>query len=253
MFNNYFNKLTLYLPKIFVAILLLIIGWITSHIFYRILEKFFKKTKIDSLVEKYIQKTISTGILILFGILALAHLGLNIGPFLVSLGAGGLIIGFGIRNIISDFANGLMILVYRPFKNKDYIKVSGIEGIVENISIVNIQLSTIDGKIVFIPNRNVWGQNIVNFTNSPYRIIEINLSFLENKENIEDVLKEVLIKNNYTDFSIYTSGIINNSLQYKIQIKTKPSETEKIAEQLPKFFYDNLKDICQITSLSITK
>ena len=155
-----------YLPKIIGGIVILLLGWLLSSLFSKFLKRILTRTKVDFLVIKYFSETVRFGLLALTIIIVLSKIGINIGPFLVGLGAGGLVVGFAVRDILSDFANGVMILLYRPFQKEDYVKIGGVEGFVTEISIVNTKLRTTDEKIILVPNKNVWGQIIVKYKHS---------------------------------------------------------------------------------------
>jgi small conductance mechanosensitive channel len=84
-----------------------------------------------------------------------------------------LIIGFGLRDTVANFAAGLLLLVYRPFKAGDLIEVENTQGVVDEMTMVNIKMTTSDGVPVFLPNAKVWGTKIVNFSWSEKRRIEL--------------------------------------------------------------------------------
>ncbi len=156
-----------YLPKIMGGVIIVIVGWVLSLVLSKVAKRILHRANIDPLVSRYSIQTVRAGIMAIGIIIALSKIGINIGPFLVGLGAGGLVVGFAVRDILSDFANGVMILLYRPFRKDDYVKIGGVEGFVSEITIVNTRLKTIDKNEILVPNKNVWGQVIIKYLNPP--------------------------------------------------------------------------------------
>src|SRR5207244_10502300 len=105
-------------------------------------------------------RTVSLSILIAATLLALEALELHMGSLVAGLGITGLILGFGLRDTLSNFASGLLLLIYRPFRAGELIEVEGALGVVEELTIVNMQMTTTDGVRVFMPNSKVWGAQI---------------------------------------------------------------------------------------------
>ena len=85
--------------------------------------------------------------------MALATLGVPIGPLMAVLGGGGFIVGFALQETLGSFASGMLIMVYRPFDVDDYVTVAGVSGTVKEMSIVSTTLLTVDNKVLVIPNK----------------------------------------------------------------------------------------------------
>jgi small conductance mechanosensitive channel len=109
-------------------------------------------------------------------VVALQTIGVQMGPVIASLGVAGFIVGFAIQGTLSNFASGLMLLIYQPFDVGDVVEINGVTGKVRELTIVNTTLTTPDNKFVIIPNSNVWGNTIINFTKNPTRRIDLVLS-----------------------------------------------------------------------------
>lgn len=99
-------------------------------------------------------------------VLALSMLEVNIGPFLAAMGAAGFVIGFALQGTLSNFAAGIMILLYRPYDLGDEITVAGNTGKVMSMTLVSTVLHNKDGHVVTIPNSSIWGGTIVNLSAS---------------------------------------------------------------------------------------
>jgi len=120
--------------------------------------------------------------------MALGMVGIDIGPFIASLGVTGFVVGFAFKDALGNFAAGLLVMVYRPFKLGDVVEVSGVQGTVEEINIVATVLRAEDGRKVFMPNSKVWGNAIVNF--SAYTLRRVEVKFTMNPTlDLSEVLK----------------------------------------------------------------
>ena len=126
-------------------------------------------------------------------LMALSILGVQIGPLMAALGAGGFIVGFALQDTLGNFASGLMIMVYRPFDVDDYIAVAGGEGTVKEMSLVSTTLLTVDNKVLIIPNKKAWSDTIVNFTGRDIRRVDLvfGIGYDDNIRHATDVLMEV--------------------------------------------------------------
>jgi len=127
-------------------------------------------------------------------IAALGQLGIQTASFIAVLGAAGLAVGLALQSSLSNFAAGVMILIFRPFKVGDVIEAAGVIGMVEDLQIFTSQLKTGDNKTVFIPNGKLLGDNIVNFSRKGTRRLDlvIGVSYGDDVRRVKQVLTELL-------------------------------------------------------------
>ncbi len=130
----------------------------------------------STLLHSFITKSVKRVILFVGFLLALNTLGANLGPVLAVLGAAGFAIAFALQNTLGNFASGLMILFYRPFDVGHVVKVSGVEGLVQSLTLVSTTIRTFDNKILILPNNNVWGDTITNVTGTTERRVDMEFS-----------------------------------------------------------------------------
>ena len=97
-------------------------------------------------------------------LIALSQIGIELAPLLTGFGVAGVIIGFALQDTLSNFASGLMILIYRPYDVGDMVKVAGVQGTVKDMSLVSTTVQTIDNQRLVIPNNKIWGDVINNIT-----------------------------------------------------------------------------------------
>jgi small-conductance mechanosensitive channel len=106
-------------------------------------------------------------------IVALDVIGINAGPFVAALGAVGFIVGFALQGTLSNFAAGIMILIYRPFDIGDFVEVAGVLGKVQAMTLVSTTIKTPDNQVVIVPNNSIWGGIITNVTGARRRRVDM--------------------------------------------------------------------------------
>src|ERR1700730_1718057 len=165
----------------FEALLVLLIGLFASKLSKRWLTAILNRSRVrdDLLLKNFFLRSVSLSIAIVATLVALDNIGLPVASLIAGLGVTGLILGFGLRDTLSNFAAGLLLLIYRPFRAGELIEVEGAHGVVEELTIVNMQMTTTDGIRAIMPNSKVWSAKIVNYSRSTQRRLELNLKVHE--------------------------------------------------------------------------
>lgn len=162
------------LKNLGVALIILLLFWIISKFAGVIAEKVLSKQKHTSmLLINFVRRTIGGVTLVVGASMALAALGVQVGPMVAALGAGGFIVGFALQETLGSFASGMMIMIYQPFDVDDYVSVAGETGTVKEMSLVSTKLLTPDNKVLVIPNKKAWGDTITNFTGRNIRRVDL--------------------------------------------------------------------------------
>jgi small conductance mechanosensitive channel len=184
----------LWVKRCVVAAVILFFCWLISKVAGRITARTLSRhMRVSTLLENFARRT-TGGIVFIVGVLmALSALGVQIGPMMAALGAGGFIVGFALQETLGSFASGLMIMVYRPFDVDDYVNVAGVEGTVKEMSLVSTTLLTLDNKVLVIPNKKAWGDTIVNFTGKDVRRVDLvfGIGYGDDIQHATEVLMEV--------------------------------------------------------------
>jgi len=159
------------------ALIILIVGVLISKLSRRWLRAILNRSRIrdDLLLKDFFLRSVSLAIFLVAIIIALDRVHVPVNSLIAGLGVTGLILGFGLRDTLSNFAAGLLLLIYRPFRAGEIIEVEGAHGTVEELTIVNMQMTTSDGVRVIMPNSKVWGSKIVNYSLSKRRRLELTL------------------------------------------------------------------------------
>lgn len=153
-----------FLPKFIGALLIFMIGWWLSGVIANILTKGMAKAKVDQGIATFLNSCIKVVIKIIVLISALSTLGMNVTTLVAALGTAGVAVGLALKDSLSNFASGVLILFNRIFKVGDFIEIDGEKGNVRRIELMFTTLATADNKRIVIPNSVLTRDMIVNYT-----------------------------------------------------------------------------------------
>ena len=165
-----------WLIKLLVALAIWLIGkWIAKRI-SGLSKRLMEKARVDATLVRFIGNIIYVVLLVVVGIAALDHLGVKTTSLLAIFGAAGLAIGLAMKDSLSNFASGVMLILFRPFRVGDFIEAAGTAGIVEEIGIFATHMRTGDNRSIIVPNGRLHQDNIINFSAKPTRRIDLVFS-----------------------------------------------------------------------------
>ena len=156
-------------PRVLAALLVISAFVLLAWAVHRLLRVLFRRTVEDRTLENLIKQSVYYAIVLLGVIIAAGALGVSPQALVTGLGLTGLVLGFALKDILSNFVSGLLILALRPFKIGDQIVVGETEGAVERIELRATQIRTYDGRVALVPNAEVFTSRIVNNTADPIR------------------------------------------------------------------------------------
>ena len=176
-------------------IVIVIIFYLLSIVAGKAAQKAASKSKtFSSLLSEFL--VISARRLVLFiGLfVGLSALEVNVGPVLAVIGAAGFVIAFALQNSLSNFASGILMLIYRPFDTGDVINVAGTLGKVESMNLLSTQLRTPDNQLVIVPNNSVWGDVITNITGITQRRVDMvfGIGYNDDIDKTQKILEEIV-------------------------------------------------------------
>ena len=195
-FSNIQDLIYTFLLNLLWAAAILAIGWWFSLLASRWLRRALLKANVEETLIGFICNLSYYALLTFVGLAALARLGIQTTSVIAVLGAAGLAIGLALQGALSNFAAGVLILFFRPYKAGDYVEISGTSGAVEQIQIFNTILTTPDLKTVIVPNAQATGGNIVNYTVKGTRRLDMVFGIgyeddlLKAKQLLENILAE---------------------------------------------------------------
>lgn len=152
------------------------------------------KMRLSVLMQEFFVSIMSKAVTLLGVFIALSQIGIELGPLLTGFGVAGVIIGFALQDTLSNFASGLMILVYRPYDVKDLVKVAGIMGTVKRMSLVSTTIQTVDNQRLVIPNNKIWGDVINNITAEKIRRVDMvfGIGYADDIDKAKAILQAIL-------------------------------------------------------------
>lgn len=152
------------------------------------------QVRISYLLKEMILSSVRNLVILLGILIALAQMGVSLGPLLAGLGIAGFIIGFALQDSLANFASGMLILLYRPFDVGDFVDAGGVRGKVKAMSLVNTTFHTLDNQRLIVPNNLIWGSVITNVTAQRTRRVDLvfGISYEDDVEKAEKVLQGIL-------------------------------------------------------------
>lgn len=180
--------------KIITALAIFIIGKFVIKLVIKFLQAILSRSKMDEILVNFIT-SISRSILLLFVIIAaLDQLGVDTTSLIALLGAAGLAVGLALQSSLQNFAAGVMLIIFRPFKKADFIEAAGVSGKVINISIFGTILRTGDNKEVIVPNGDIYGGTITNYSAQDTRRIDMvfGIGYDDDMKKAKQIMHDVI-------------------------------------------------------------
>ena len=153
-----------------------------------------KSNRFSELLEQFMIKISFRAVMVVGLIVALGTVGINVAALLTVIGGASFIIAFALQDTLSNFAAGIMLLIYRPFDVGDAVEVGGVSGKIDQVSLVSTIIRTFDNKVVLVPNKNVWGQIITNSSSSKERRVDMifGIGYSDDAEKAEQILAKIV-------------------------------------------------------------
>ncbi len=167
-----YDLIMTYGPKLIGAIITLIVGLWVIKIIQRAVKRNFEKRDVDVSLRGFLNSMIGILLKIMLLISVVGMVGVEMTSFIAILGAAGLAVGMALSGTLQNFAGGVMILIFKPFKVGDFIDAQGHTGIVNEIQIFNTILKTPDNKTIIIPNGGLSNSSMTNFSTEPRRRVD---------------------------------------------------------------------------------
>ena len=197
-FSNYLmSMLQEYGPKLLLAIATLLIGLWIIKIISRLVKKGIMRSNIDDSLSGFLSTGLSMTLKVLLVISVAGMLGIQMTSFIAILGAVGLAVGMALSGTLQNFAGGVMILIFKPYKVGDYIEAQGHAGIVKEIQIFNTILKTPDNKKIIIPNGGLSTGSMINYTAEETRRVDFTfgISYNDDIDKAKGILQALVDSN----------------------------------------------------------
>lgn len=176
----------------FVAAIILVV--LIARLLGGMTNRIIARHPVSVLLETFIKVAVRRSVLFIGFIAALPIIGINIGPVLALIGAAGLVIGLALQGTLSNFASGVLILIYRPYDMGDAITVSDVSGTVSGMNLLSTTIKTFDNQLITVPNNNVWNGTIINITGSDERRVDMvfGIGYDDDFGKAQEILRSIL-------------------------------------------------------------
>lgn len=202
--GNLFDKALVFGLKILAALLIYFIGAYLIKAFKRFLRKFFERRRTEPAIVSFVMSLVSTVCWIMLVIIVVGTLGIETTSIAALLAAGGMAIGMALSGTVQNFAGGVMILVFKPFKVGDYIEAQGYAGTVTEMNITSTKMLTVDNRVIILPNGSLSSGTVNNYSSMPFRRVDITVSVEYGSDAAK--VKELLLALAAKDSRVLTSG-----------------------------------------------
>jgi len=180
--------------KIVLALAIFYVGRMVVSSIVKLVSKLLRKRDMDEILVSFLSSILRWVLLLFVIIAALSQLGINTNSLVALLGAAGLAIGLSLQSSLSNFASGVMLIIFRPFTKGDFVEAGGATGVVDNISIFTTTMTTTDNKEIIVPNGAILGGNITNYSARPTRRVDMvfGISYDDDLRKAKQLLEEII-------------------------------------------------------------
>ena len=237
--------------KVLLAVAIYIVGaWLIRKV-KKVLAKTFEKRKSDKTIATFIQSLVSATLWVVLILAMVGTLGINTTSIAALLAAGGMAIGMAMSGTVQNFAGGLILLAFKPFKVGDFIDAQSIFGRVSEISIVHTKIVTTDNREITIPNGELANGNIDNYSSrDPHRLsLKFNVPYGTDVDQVREILLELVkdqpkILNADTPGAknpkVYVGELQDSSIQIKLRVWLLAKDYKKVQHWLNERIYKEL-------------
>ncbi len=192
--SKIYELLTIYGIRVIAAIVILLLGRLVARGVTNFIKKVMVRSEVEETLVSFIGNLSYVALLAFVIVAALNQLGIQTASFIAVLGAAGLAIGLALQGSLSNFAAGVLMIIFKPFKVGDFIEGAGVAGTVEDIQVFTTQLNTPDNKTIIVPNSKIMGDNITNYTTKGTRRVDMvfGIGYGDDIDKARRVINEII-------------------------------------------------------------
>ena len=237
--------------KLIFALVLYVVGaWLIRKC-KKGIARIFTRRGADATLTSFMQSLVTAVLWILLIMFMISTLGINTTSLAALLAAGGMAIGMAMSGTVQNFAGGIMLLAFKPFKAGDYIEAQGFAGVVKSISIVSTKIVTLDNREVILPNGALSNGTINNYSANPLRRIDltVNVSYGSDAEAVKAELMRIVGENGKVlnaetpgakDPTVVLSELKDSSVEFLIRVWVRSTELREVRYALTEAIYQDL-------------
>ena len=230
--------------KLMLAICIVVVGICLAWLIGFLIKKIFSKTRVDGAILTFVVSIVRIIIVILAVLVAASVLELSTSGLLVSLGTVALAIGLALKDSFANLANGILIIINKPFRRGDYVSINGIEGKVHNIKLLTVELITFANVKIVLPNNTVLNGNIINYSALAIRRVdmEFTVAYGSDMNKVEEVLRQVASEHPQVlksmKINIYMKSHDNSAITYAVKVWANNGDYFSVTHSFPRLVYD---------------
>jgi small conductance mechanosensitive channel len=194
---DYFTTVLIeYSPRLISAAIIFVVGWTVIKLIKKLIMRIMVKREMEPTLSKFLADILIWTLKILLFVTVISRLGVENSSFVAIIGAAGLAVGLSLQGSLSNFAGGVLIIMFKPFKVGDFIEAQGVMGTVKQIQIFVTQLSTVGNQVIFVPNGVLSNGTIINYTYASTRRADltVGISYSSNIKRAKEIAMEVMEK-----------------------------------------------------------
>ncbi|MBM6498794.1 mechanosensitive ion channel family protein [Flavobacterium macrobrachii] len=251
--NEFINTLIAYSPKLISAIFILIIGLYGIRLINRMVKKIMLKNEFDPTLSRFLANSLLWALRLLLFITVISRLGIESSSFVAILGAAGLAVGLSLQGSLSNFAGGVLIILFKPFRVGDSIEAQGVIGTVNEIQIFTTKLLTSNNQTIFIPNGILSNGVIINYSLQGMRRADLifSLSYDTNIKVAKDIVMQVMQNHPLVLKTPEPSIVVKNLTDSAIQIGIRPWSKNEDFGNMSSDILEQSKDAFDKAGISI--
>ena len=184
-----------YAANIALALVIFVVGKWLAGTLTKVVISLLKKSRMDDILISFVTSIVKTLLMLFVTIAALNQLGVDTTSLIALLGAAGLAVGLALQNSLQNFAAGVMLIVFRPFKAGDFVELAGVSGVVENIGIFSSVLRTGDNRELIVPNGVIYGGIITNYSKRSTRRVDMvfGIDYSDDLKQAKELLRTIIL------------------------------------------------------------
>lgn len=251
--SEFFKVLVEYSPKLISALLILFIGLYAIKIINKIVKKIMLQRELEPTLSKFLADLLLWTFRILLFVTFISKLGIETSSFVAILGAAGLAVGLSLQGSLSNFAGGVLIILFKPFKVDDTIEAQGVIGTVTDIQIFVTKLLTANNQTIFIPNGILSNGIITNFSIEGKRRADLlfALSYETDIKKAREIVTQVMLDNSKVlknpEPTVVVRALTDNAIQLSIRPWTKNEDFGIVTSEI----LENCKTAFDVAKISI--
>lgn len=265
LFEQLLAKIIFYMPRLVSALVVLFVGLKTYPWFASWLHDFFKKHQYDESLEKFLESFLGIAYRVLVFLMAISIAGVETASIVAALGAAGFAVGLALQGSMSNFASGILILSLKPIKVGEYIEIGSFAGTVNRIEIFNTTLLTPDNKTVIVPNSEITGVTLINYSRQKVRRIDykIGVSYDSDLKKVKKVFADtisqkgdLIISNDSKSTFIGVEHLADSAIIFTINVWCNSSDYWTLKHELLeeiKIALDKAKVEIPFQTITVTK